>query len=136
MKIEGYEVEELLPGIKVYRRKNSPHTTYEETCPWIHFHYTKNDSEGARDGSTEVELCCHGCGVALWVTMPFPASEEISAKAKALRVEFKKNHGTHNTIYMEGDGTFVTELTKQLANHPLQVLCPDARQQIFAVTLS
>jgi hypothetical protein len=133
MKLEGYEVEELRPGVKLYRRKNAPRTTYEEWCPWVHFHYVKSDAEGERDGETDVELCCHGCGVALWVTMPCPSSEAVSAQAQALRAEFKRSHGEHNSIFIDGDVPF--QLTQLLREHPLTFLCPDFRKQLFSVTL-
>lgn len=136
MKLDGYEVEELQPGVKLYRRKNAPHTTFEEGCPWIHFHYVKSDADGERDGETDVELCCHGCGVALWVTMPFPAPEAVSVQAQALRAEFKLNHEEHNTIFIEGDAPFqLFKLTHLLRDHPLTFLCPDFRKQLFSVTL-
>lgn len=135
MKIEGYTVEELASGAKVYKRQNAPHTTYEETCPWIHFHYAKNNEDAQRDGHTEVELCCHGCGVALWAVIPFPVTVELSEKAQSLRAEFKKNHEAHNAIYVDGEMGFVTELTKTLKGHPLTFLCPDFRRQSYAITL-
>lgn len=135
MKIEGYEVEQLAPGVKVYKRQNAPHTTYEETCPWIHFHYAKNDDEAERDGSTEVELCCHGCGVSLWVTLPFPAPDAIVEQTTGIRADFKRNHEAHNAIYVEGEMGFVTELTKVLKGHPLTFLCPDFRRQSYSITL-
>lgn len=135
MKIEGYTVEEVSPGVKVYNRQNAPHTKYEETCPWIHFHYAKDDQAAERDGFTEIELCCHGCGVSLWVTLPFPGTDEIMEQTKEIRAAFKGNHEPHNAIYVEGEMGFVTEMTKQLEGHPLTYLCPDFRRMSFAIRL-
>lgn len=134
MKIEGYEVEEVEPGVKVYSRVNASHTTFEESAPWIHFHYQKTDDEAEALGSTEVELCCHGCGVALWVTMPFPPSEALIEKAKALREQFRLDHVSHDTVY--GDQGIAEALGQSLGRHPMSMLCPISRKQLYAVTLT
>lgn len=135
--MDGYDVEELAPGVKSYHRKDIERTTYEESAPWVHFHYGKTDAEGLRDGETEIELCCHGCGVALWVTMPFPCSKALSDRAKMLRAEFNANHLTHNAIYVEDEvcTSIVGNIGAALKEHPLCFLCPSFRKQIFHVDL-
>lgn len=135
MKIEGYEVTEIAPGVKSYERKNAPYPTYEHAHPWVHFHYPQTDDEAERLGYMESELCCHGCGIALWVTFPFPLTQESRDRALAIRAEFNSNHGEHDDIYIEGNSGILASLTKVLKGHPLTQLCPDYRKQVFAIDL-
>lgn len=137
MRIEGYEVTELEPGLKVYHRVGTSHTTFEREAPWIHFHYAKTDSESERDGESEVELCCHGCGVALWVTLPVPFSDHLREKAERLRARFNRDHLDHDTIYVEDgvQGELAGKLGLQLEAHPLTFLCPDFRKQLYHIDL-
>lgn len=134
MKIEGYEVEEVAPGVKTYTRKNERHTTFDTRCPWIHFHYQTDDEESDRLGYTEAELCCHACETALWLTADWPLEP---GAARPVRERFVEDHADCWRKYKpksEVEAALMKALESQ-GNHPMESICPQRRKLMFSLDL-
>jgi hypothetical protein len=134
VRIEGYEVTELAPGVKQYVKKGGDHTTVAVGMPWVHIHYPMGDTEADALGHTEAELCCHGCHGALWVTLDWPLSENA---AKPVLDDFKARHAECWDNH-RSSGQIEDAIAAALAargEHPMQSMCPIERSSIHAVDL-
>lgn len=135
MKIEGYEVKEIAPGVTEYVLKDSPHTTFVKEQPWIHIHYQTGDEESDKTGVSRVELCCHGCNSALWVTLDWPLEKDA---AKPVLDQFS---GRHAGCWKGRDSPaspleeMIYKALRAKGEHPMQSLCPPARDHMHAIDM-
>lgn len=134
MKIEGYDVKELAPGVKEYTLQGQNHVTFTKAAPWVHIHYPMGDDEADELGYTEAELCCHGCNEALWVTLDWPLEEDA---AKPIHEDFTKRHAgcwaTHKPASTVEEAVSAALVAQ--GHHPMESMCPRDRASIHALDL-
>lgn len=87
---------------------------YLTESPQIHLHYLKTDDEAARDGWSETEICCHGCGVAVIIRFDMPSADvEIPADGDPrLCGEKERFQDRHRSCPMIG-GAFLCPLERK-----------------------